>query len=68
MDNARIHRTEKIVNFIKEHGMVVFTFPPYSPELNKIENTFGRLKNKISFKNLNSKEFRGIIIEEIKNL
>ena len=48
--------------------MVVFTSPPYSPELNKIENTFGRLKNKISFKNLNSKEFREIIIEEIKNL
>ena len=42
----------------KEHGMVVFSFPPYTPEHNKIESTFGRLKNKISFKNLNSKEFR----------
>ena len=68
MDNARIHRTEKIVNFIKENGIVVFTFPPYSPELNKIENTFWKLKNKISYKNLNSKEFNEIIIEEIKNL
>ena len=33
---------QKIEYFIKEHGMVVFTFPPYSPELNKIGNTFER--------------------------
>ena len=52
MDNARIHRTDKIVKMIKEHKLVVFTIPPYSPELNKIENTFGRLKNRISFQNL----------------
>ena len=52
MDNARIHRTDKIANIIKQNNMVFFTFPPYSPELNKIENTFGRLKNKISFQNL----------------
>ena len=68
MDNARIHRTDKIDSIIKQNNMVVFTFPPYSPELNKIENTFGRLKNKISFQNLNSKEFKSIIIEEIKKL
>ena len=43
---------------IKEHKLVVFTIPPYSPELNKIENTFGRLKNRISFQNLNSKDFK----------
>ena len=68
MDNARIHRTDKIAIIIKQNNMVVFTFPPYSPELNKIENTFGRLKNKISFLNINSKEFKSIIIEEIKKL
>ena len=49
MDNARIHRTDKIASMIKKNKMVVFTFPTYTPELNKIENTFGRLKNKISF-------------------
>ena len=46
--------------------MVVFAFPPYSPEPNKIKNTFWRLKNKILFKNLNNKEYRGIIIEELR--
>ena len=68
MDNARIHRTDKIASIIKQNKMVVFTFPPYTPELNRIKNTFGRLKNKIYFQNLNSKGFKSIIIEEIKKL
>ena len=68
MDNARIHRTDKIVKMIKGHKLVVFTIPPYSPELNKIENTFGRLKNRISFQNSNSKDFKHVIIEEIRKL
>ena len=68
MDNARIHRTDKIKQLLKNYEVVAFTFPLYSPELNKIENTFGRLKNKLSFKNLNNKKFRHVIIEEIKKL
>ena len=68
MDNARIHKTNKIVKLIKENKLIVFTFPPYSPQLNKIEHTFGTLKNKISFQNLNKKEFKHTIIEEIKKL
>ena len=68
MDNARIHKTEKIIKLIKEFKMVVFTIPPYSPELNRIEHTFGRLKNRISFKNLNSKDLKHVIMEEVKNL
>ena len=68
MDNARIHRTDKIVSIIKQNKMVVFLFPPDTPELNRIENTFGGLKNKISFQNLNSKGFKNIIIDEIKKL
>ena len=68
MDNARIHKTDEIIKLIKENELVLFTFPPYSPELNKIEDTFGVLKNKIAFQNLNSKEFKHIIVEEIKKL
>ena len=68
MDNARIHKTQNEIQLIKENSIVWFSFPPYSSELNKVENTFGRLKNKISFKNLNSKDLRHVIIEEIKHL
>ena len=48
--------------------MVVFTFPSNSFELNTIENNYGRLKIEKLFKYLNSKEFRGIIIEETNNI
>ena len=68
MDNARIHRTDKIKQLLKNYEVVAFTFPSYSPKLNKIENTFRRLNSKLSFKNLNTKEFRHVIIEEIKKL
>ena len=68
MDNARIHKTDKIIKLIKENECEVFTFPSYSPELNKIEHTFGVLKIKIAFQNLNAKEFKHIIVEEIKKL
>ena len=46
--------------------MVVFAFPPYSPELNKIKNTFGRLKNNIYFQNFNSKDFKRVLEEKRK--
>ena len=50
IDNARKHRTNKIINKIKKIIMVVFTFPSYTCELNEIEHTFESLKSKISFK------------------
>ena len=68
MDNARIHKTEKVINLIKQNNLVLFTFPPYSPELNKIENTFGWIKTRISFANLNSKDFKKVIVEEINKI
>ena len=47
MDNARIHRTNRVTKLIKDLKLIVFTIPPNSPELNKIENTFGIIKNKL---------------------
>ena len=44
MDNAKIHKTERVISLIKENNLVLFTFLPYSPELNKLENSFGLLK------------------------
>ena len=68
MDNAKIHRTEIVVKLIKEMSFIVFTIPPYSPELNKIENSFGRLKNKLSYRNLSIKHLKQVTIEEIQKL
>ena len=67
-DNASIHKTKSVKLLIKKLKWVVFTIPPYSPELNQIEHTFGILKTKISKRNFNAKTFKQIIIEEIDHL
>ena len=64
-DNASIHKTKKVRIIIKKLNWVVFTIPPYYPELNQIEHTFGILKVRIAKRNFNIKEFKEIKREEI---
>ena len=64
-DNASIHKTKEVKLLVKKLGWVVFTIPPYSPELNQIEHTFGILKSKISKRNFNGKTMMQIVKEEI---
>jgi transposase len=50
-DNAPIH-TARIVtnwlrNFTQENGMILLDWPPYSPDLNPIENIWKLLKDGI---------------------
>ena len=63
MDNARIIKQKKIVKVCR---LVVFKVPPYSPELNRIEFTLGRLNNWISYQNLNNKDLKHVIMEKVK--
>ena len=67
-DNAKIHKTDSVKSFFKDNDLVAFTTPVYSPELNSIEHTFGRLKKNMSRQNLNSKDFLHIIQEQIQSL
>ena len=67
-DNASIHKTKEVKLLVKKLGWVVFTIPPYSPGLNQIEHTFGILKSKISRRNMNGKELKQIVVEEIRRL
>ena len=67
-DNASIHKTKKVRNIMKKLNWVVFTIPPYSPELNQIEHTFSNLKVRIAKRNFNIKKFKEIIREEIMKL
>ena len=47
LDNASIHKTKEVKYLVKKLGRIVFTIPPYSPELNQIEHTFWIFKSKI---------------------
>jgi transposase len=44
MDNASFHRTEKIEQLCYEAGVKLVYLPPYSPDLNPIEEFFAELK------------------------
>ena len=67
-DNARIHKTKAVVKTIKRLRLKVFSIPPYSPEMNTIEHSFGLLKMNLSKRNFNAKSFISLIINEVKKL
>ncbi len=48
LDNGSIHKSKKVLKFIKKHQWVELHFlPPYSPEYNPIERFWHWLKQKI---------------------
>ena len=47
MDNASFHKGGRIKELIEKAGCELLYLPPYSPDLNKIENCWSWLKNRI---------------------
>lgn len=45
MDNLSSHKTQSIRKLIRSVGAKVFYLPPYSPDLNPIENCFSKVKS-----------------------
>jgi transposase len=46
IDNARFHKKEEIRAILDKDGHVLLPLPPYSPDFNPIENSFGIIKSK----------------------
>ena len=46
-DNASIHKSSEIQEFIKESGITILTIIPYFPCLNPTEHLIGSIKSKI---------------------
>ena len=45
LDNAKVHYDEEAIAMIETTGASVMYLPPYSPELNPIENIWSKAKN-----------------------
>jgi transposase len=48
--------------------LTLIGLPPYSPELNPIENLFNEIKQQIKLKSLVNKQFEYIIADTLQNL
>jgi transposase len=44
MDNLGAHRGERVRELIQERGCELLYLPPYSPDLNPIEEAFSKVK------------------------
>lgn len=47
MDNVSFHKSETIKNLIESKGAKIIYSPPYSPELNPIEEMWSKVKNSL---------------------
>ena len=59
MDNLSSHRSAAAVQLIEAVGARVVYLPPYSPDLNPIENIFSKVKQ--LFRKLRPRSFRQIV-------
>ena len=45
MDNPSAHKGERVRELVEERGAELLYLPPYSPDLNPIEEAFAKIKN-----------------------
>ena len=60
LDNASIHHTDRVAKLIQSAGAIMHFIPPYSPDLNPIEECFSKVK---AYLKEHDKE-HSVIIEE----
>ena len=52
MDYHPVYKSLNSLKFYKEKGIKVINFPPYSPDLNPIENIWGKIKKQLMKKSI----------------
>lgn len=48
MDNARYHTSNDVQKFLRQNHIETLPFPPYSPDINPIENLWALLKHNVA--------------------
>jgi len=54
MDNARIHQSKILKEYMKDKESKIIYNVPYNPETNPIEHVFSKLKNDVAKQNTNN--------------
>ena len=47
MDNAAIHHVDEVVDLLEKLGVLIYYLPPYSPDINPIEELFAKVKSNL---------------------
>ena len=47
LDNASYHKSEQLLKLFHSHKISILFLPPYSPDLNPIENLWGTIKQRL---------------------
>lgn len=64
-DNDTVHKSTKTLNFLKDNNIQLIPFPPNSPDLNPIENSWFLMKKKLAeFPSLN----KDLVVERAKKI
>ena len=67
-DNDPKHRSKLVSKWLFDHGIQCMELPPYSPDLNPIENVWHNLKTRVADRHArNVDELKDIIVEEWKD-
>ena len=67
MDNATFHKGGRIQELIESAGCRLLYWPPYSPDLNRIEKCWAWLKSRIRHLLSGSKDLRSAIESVLKD-
>ena len=70
MDNSRVHWLLEALQFYKDNEITVIDWPPYSSDLNPIENVWAFMKAKLGLKKYSKNQLNSKIIaiwEEISD-
>jgi transposase len=67
-DNAPYHRSKVVLDWLEEQKVDLIKLPPYSPDLNPIENLWANLKTRIEARNpSNIEDLKKFLLEEWSN-